>query len=140
MSHLHALGMLLGRILLSLIFILAGVGKFMDYNATVQYMAAKGMTMVPLFLVVAALIEIIAGLLVFFGIKARLGAFILFLYLIPVTLLFHDFWNQQGPERQENMINFMKNLAILGGLLYVICVGAGRWSLDACCNKHSDKT
>lgn len=140
MSHLHALGMLLGRILLSLIFILAGVGKFMDYNATVQYMAAKGMTMVPLFLVVAALIEIIAGLLVFFGIKARLGAFILFLYLIPVTLLFHDFWNQQGPERQENMINFMKNLAILGGLLYVICVGAGRWSLDACCNKHSAKT
>lgn len=140
MSHLHALGMLLGRILLSLIFILAGVGKFMDYDATVQYMAAKGMTMVPLFLVVAALIEIIAGLLVFFGIKARLGAFILFLYLIPVTLLFHDFWNQQGPERQENMINFMKNLAILGGLLYVICVGAGRWSLDACCNKHSAKT
>lgn len=140
MSHLHALGMLLGRILLSLIFILAGVGKFMDYDATVQYMAAKGMTMVPLFLIVAALIEIIAGLLVFFGIKARLGAFILFLYLIPVTLLFHDFWNQQGPERQENMINFMKNLAILGGLLYVICVGAGRWSLDACCNKHSAKT
>lgn len=131
MSLLISLGLLVGRILISTIFILAGIGKFLDYNGTAQYMAAKGMTMIPIFLIAAALIEIIAGLAVLLGCKTRWGATLLLLYIIPTTLIFHDFWNQQGAERQMQMIEFLKNHAIMGGLLYVICTGAGRFSIDS---------
>lgn len=140
-SHLGSLGMLLGRICLSLIFILAGISKFMDWDGTAQFMASKGMTFVSVFLVVAALIEIICGLSVLLGIRARLGALILLLYLIPATYLFHDFWNLEGPAAGMMRIEFLKNLAIFGGLLYVWSVGAGRWSIDACygCNTSCSK-
>lgn len=132
-------GMLLGRWLLSIIFILSGIGKLLDYSGTAHYMTAQGMTFVPFFLIAAALVEIIFGLAVFLGFKARLGALVLMLFLIPVTLIFHDFWNQ-GPETyQLQMIMFMKNVAIFGGLLILACAGPGKLSLDAynCCKVSS---
>jgi putative oxidoreductase len=130
MALLCSFGLLLGRLLISMIFILAGFGKFMDYSATAEYMASKGMSLVPVFLVAAALIEIIGGLAVLFGVKTRWGAALLLFFLIPTTLIFHDFWNFEDANRQVQMIEFLKNLAIMGGLLYVLCHGAGRISID----------
>lgn len=134
-TTLCSLGLLLGRICLSAIFILAGIGKFMDYDGTVQYMASKGFTMIPVFLVMAAMVEIIGGLLILLGFRTHWGAAMLLLFLIPTTVIFHDFWNYQGAEQQMQMINFLKNLGIFGGLLYVLCIGAGKCSLDVCCCK-----
>lgn len=131
-SHCCSFGLLLGRWCISIIFILSGVGKFLEYDATSQYMAAQGMTFVPFFLAIAALIEIIFGLSVFLGYKARLGALVLLLYLIPVTAIFHNFWFQEGDMSKLQMIMFMKNLAIFGGLVNLACTGPGGWSLDAC--------
>ncbi len=131
-----SIGMLLGRICLSAIFILAGVGKFMDYEGTAVYMASKGFTMIPLFLYAAAIVEIVGGLSLLLGVKIRWGAILLLLYLICITVIFHDFWNVAEPmARKMQMINFMKNLAIFGGLLYVVSCGAGGWACDACCRK-----
>jgi putative oxidoreductase len=122
---------LLGRILLSVIFIVSGFGKIMDWSGTEQAMINHGMTLVPFFLTLTIIIELGCGLALLFGWHTRFAAFILFLYLIPVTLVFHPFWNFTGPAQREQMINFLKNLAIMGGLLEFSAVGAYALSLDA---------
>ncbi len=139
MHSLCSLGLLLGRICLSAIFIISGIGKFMDPTGTAAYMTAKGMTMVPFFLYAAAIVEIIGGLAILLGLKARWGAALLLLYLIPLTYIFHDFWNLAAPANQLQIIFFLKNLAIFGGLLYVLCTGAGHFGFDACCRSKSEK-
>lgn len=119
------------RILLSGIFLISGVSKILDWNQTAEFMASKGFPFVPLFLLGAILVEIVGGLSVLFGLKASWSGALLTLYLIPVTLLFHDFWNYQGLERQLQLANFLKNLAIMGGLLELARNGADAFSIDA---------
>lgn len=122
--------MVLGRICLSVIFLLSGIGKFMDPAGLSLYMASKGMPMIPFFLYTAALIEILGGVCLLLGIKTRIAALVLFLYLIPVTVIFHAFWDSPPAEVAAQMGNFLKNLAIMGGLLYAIANGAGKCSID----------
>lgn len=121
---------LVGRGLLSVIFLLSGLGKIADWSGTAGYMAAKHMPAVPFFLAAAIVVELAAGLSVLAGYKARLGALVLFAYLIPVTLIFHNFWAFEGMEQKMQMINFLKNAAIMGGLLMVAANGAGPISVD----------
>jgi len=89
------------------------------------------MLLVPVFLVLAIGFELIGGLSVLLGVKARWGALLLVAFLIPTTLIFHDFWQYDGQQAQQQMIHFMKNLSILGGLVFVLGAGAGPWTLDA---------
>lgn len=131
MSHLNAFLMLLGRLLIAAIFILSGASKLMDWEGTSAYMASKGMTMIPFFLVSAAFVEIVLGLGVLLGIMTRISALILFLFLIPTTLIFHNFWSVELIVKKLQIIHFMKNMGIMGGLLYVIANGAGKYSFDS---------
>ena len=131
---------LIGRILLSLIFLLSGLGKIGDWSGTAGSMAAQGMVAVPFFLTMAILIELGGGLSVLLGFKARLGAWALVFYLIPVSLIFHNFWAFTGAEQRMQMINFLKNLAIMGGLLLVALRGAGKPSLDGHGKDHVNET
>jgi putative oxidoreductase len=108
-----------GRVLLSIIFLLSGLGKIMDWNGTAQIMASQGLPLIPLLLAGAIVTELAGGLSVLLGWKARWGAWLLFLYLIPTTLIFHDFWAFNGTEMQTQLVNFLKNLSIMGGLLLV---------------------
>ncbi|MBA3957543.1 MAG: DoxX family protein [Parachlamydiaceae bacterium] len=135
MYWICSFGVLLGRLCLSAIFILAGIGKLMDYEGTMQYMKAKGFTLIPLFLISAALLEIIAGLLLVIGFKTRWAATLLILFLIPTTIIFHDFWTSDPSMYQTKLNDFFRNVAIIGGLLYVLCSGAGKCSFDVCCCK-----
>jgi len=121
-----------GRVLLSLIFIVSGLTKIANWSGTAQYMASKGMIAVPFFLAMAILFELAGGLSVLTGFKARWGALALVLFLVPVTAIFHNFWTLQGMEQQMQMIHFMKNLAIMGGLLSIVARGAGLASVDEC--------
>ncbi len=130
MENLKRYAPLAGRILLAIIFLLSGFNKFAAWDQTAGYMASKGMPLVPFFLVCAALIELAGGLSVLLGFKARLGAAALFLYLIPTTLIFHNFWALEGMEQQVQMVMFLKNLAIMGGLLLLFAFGPGGSSLD----------
>lgn len=123
----------LGRLCISAIFLLAGIGKFMDYEGTSQYMASKGLQFVPFFLVASALVEILAALALIVGYKTKFAAFILFVFLIPTTYIFHDFWNQTADVATLEFISFMKNLSIGGGLLYIMGAGAGGLAFDNCC-------
>ena len=121
---------LVGRLLLAIIFVRSGLMKIPDWSANAEDMAAQGMPIVSVFLVATIAIEVLGGLSVALGLGARVGAAVLALYLIPVTLIFHGFWGLQGMERQMQMVNFLKNLAIIGGLTFVAAFGPGPLSLD----------
>lgn len=121
---------LAGRGLLSLIFLLSSVGKIMDWSGTAGYMASKHMPMVPFFLAMAILFELGGGLSVLSGYKARWGALALIVFLIPTTLIFHNFWAYEGMEQKMQMISFLKNTAIMGGLITLGANGPGPISLD----------
>lgn len=140
MNSLCSLLALLGRIFLAIIFVLSGVSKFIEWDATAGYMASKGMTMVPFFLVSAAIVEVLMGIFLIIGFKTRFAATVLALFLIPTTLIFHDFWNLQGLDKTIQMIFFLKNLAIIGGLTYIIAFGAGCISVDSFCNRCCGKS
>jgi putative oxidoreductase len=121
----------LGRLLLSVIFILAGINKLTNWHATAKSMGDHSMPAVQLLLPLAVLCELGGGILVLVGWRARVGALALIVLLLNATLIFHNFWQYTGKEQQDQMMNFMKNMAILGGLFIVLTFGAGPVSIDA---------
>ena len=130
-AQLRRVGQLFARILLCAVFLMSGFGKIPDWQETTEYMAAKGMPAVSFFLAGAILLELGGGLSLALGFRARTGAAALILFLIPTTLIFHNFWAFEGMDQRMQMINFLKNLAILGGLIQTMVYGAGAFSLDA---------
>ena len=129
-STINKFGPLAGRILLALIFLMSGIGKIGGFAGTAGYMASKGMPMVEILLAITIVIEIGAALMIITGFKARLGAAALFLWMIPVTLIFHNFWAVPADQAMIQNIMFMKNLAIMGGMLYIMAFGSGPMSID----------
>ena len=121
MNNLAALA---GRILLALIFLQSGIEKFVYYSGTLGYMTKAGLPFPQVLLVASGIIETACALALIVGWKTRLAAIGLVIWMIPVTLLFH---NPAGG--QEAMIHFMKNVAITGGLLVLFASGPGVWSL-----------
>lgn len=117
---------LIARIFMSAIFLHAALGKIMDPAGTQQYMAMHGMPLTGFFLIGAIAVESLGGISVLIGFKARWGATVLALFLIPTTLIFHTKFSDP-----VQLIMFMKNLAIIGGLLMVASYGAGSISFDA---------
>ena len=123
---------LVGRVLISLIFVLSGFMKIMGFGMMAGVLHSKGFPMASVALAVTILIELGVGLSLLVGFQARAAAWILFLFLIPTTFLFHNFWAvAPGMEQQDQMAHFLKNMAIMGGLLGVAANGAGRLSVDA---------
>lgn len=125
MNQFQPWGLLAARLMLAYIFLLSGFGKIGDFAGTAKYMASMGMPMVEVLLAATIAIELIGGIMLAVGWKARWGAWALFLWLIPVTIIFHPVWSSPGEA-----IQFNKNLAIMGGMLYVAFCGPGRLSLD----------
>jgi putative oxidoreductase len=122
---------LVGRILISQVFILSGIVKVMNFSMMTGYVTAAHLPLPKVSLAIAAAIEILGGLAILTGFHTKVAAWILFLFLIPTTCLFHNFWAMQGMERQDNMGHFQKNLAIMGGLLILATFGAGAFSIDS---------
>jgi putative oxidoreductase len=122
---------LAGRVLLSLIFLISGFAKLTDTAGTVVHMEANGIPSAYALAIIAGLAEVCGGLAILFGFLTRIGALGLMIFLIPVQLLFHSFWTMEGMEAQTQMANFVKNLAIMGGLALLVAYGAGRYSIDA---------
>ena len=115
---------LIARALLGLIFVMSGISKITGFEGTQQYMASQGMPATAFFLVAAIVVEILGGLSVILGVWARVGAAALVLFLIPATLIFHTDFSQQ-----TQMIMFLKNVSIMGGLLLLIAYGSGLYSI-----------
>jgi putative oxidoreductase len=121
---------LVGRILLGLIFVLSGFQKLTGFSGAVGAIASKGLPMPEVLAVLTIAIELGAGLLLVVGLKARWAGLLLFLFIIPVSLTFHNFWTMEGAAAAMNKIQFLKNVAIMGGMLMVAAFGPGRYSVD----------
>jgi putative oxidoreductase len=128
-GNLQNLSMLAGRILLSAIFIISGFGKVTGFEGTAGYMASAGLPFVNILLVLTIAVELGGGILLAVGWKARWVALAIFLFLIPVTLIFHSS-GADPAQAQQQMTQALKNFAIMGGMLYVFAFGPGAWSLD----------
>lgn len=134
----------LGRIMISSIFILSAVNKMFEWQKTqtalinlfcdwqsyagsfvsISKLFSKLIAWAPEILVVFTAIEIIAALLIFFGIREKFGAFLLILIFVPATLILHPFWFLSGIKRSVEMVVFLKNLSILGGLFLLMIFGS----------------
>ena len=109
--------LIVGRVMLAAIFVFGGFGKITQWAGYQSIMTAKGIPLPAVALAVTILFEIVGGLSLLTGYYARWGALALFLYLIPVTLTMHNFWASPDAERQNQMVHFLKNISIMGGLL-----------------------
>jgi putative oxidoreductase len=133
----------LARFSLSIVFLAAAINKILnwheveknllfalsDWQTYVGYLElaldffSQLTSWAPLLLILATLLELVGGLLILLGIQERWGAALLLLFLIPVTVIMHPFWFIEGPTREIQTIMFLKNLAIMGGLLLVVLNG-----------------
>ena len=123
-------GPLVGRVLLALIFIIAGFGKITGFEGTVGYIASKGIPLPQVAAIGAIIVELGGGILLVLGWQTRWAAAALFIFTALAALIFHDFWAASPDQAQSQMIHFMKNLAIMGGLIFVVIHGSGAISLD----------
>jgi putative oxidoreductase len=115
----------LGRILLASLFLMSGVSKLGAPAATMAYIASAGLPFAGVVYALTLVVEIGAGLLLLIGFQARLAAGVLALFAIAAAFLFHN-----NFADQNQIIHFLKNFAITGGLLQIAAVGAGRLSVD----------
>ena len=136
--------LIIGRIAFVLVFILSGAQKLMDIPATAAMIEPKvaipelvvpytgqletwtNMKMPSLLAIAAGVVEILAALMVAFGFGIRFAAIVLILFTAAATYYFHPFWNMSGAERDANMINALKNLSLIGGLLVLFVLGSWR--------------
>lgn len=130
MNALHRYGPLAGRILIALIFLLSGFSKITGFDGTVGYIASKGLPLPQLGAIGAIIVELGAGIMLVLGWKARWAAAALLLYTAVAAIIFHNFWAMPPDQAQNQMIHFMKNISMIGGLLYVVIHGSGALSLD----------
>lgn len=121
---------LLGRIFISLIFFWEAYDSIAFYDSVKRTMTNYGITWNQDFLLITVIVFlIIGGLFILIGYKAPIGAILLLIYWIPVTFMVYSFWNDPVSERRMASILFMKNMAIIGGLLMIVVNGAGRFSI-----------
>ncbi len=139
---------ILGRVLFVLIFILSGAQKLLDIPGTAgiieskvalpefaaaftpQLEAVTGMSTPQMLAILVGVVEVVAALMIAANIGTRFGAVLLILFVAIATYYFHDFWNMTGPDREANMINAMKNLSLIGGLLVFFVLGPWRPRAD----------
>jgi putative oxidoreductase len=121
---------LVGRILMALIFLQSALGKIIGFAATAAGMAAKGMPMTEALLVGAIALELAGAILLVLGWHTRWAALALIIFLVPATLYFHNYWSYPEKEVRNQRNHFMKNVTILGALVFVIGMGAGPLSID----------
>src|SRR5689334_23005422 len=134
----HPIIPLLGRLLMVYIFATSGLAKIFSWQANVQYMSTRHLPMIPVLLAAAMVIEVGGSICLITGYRAREAAFIMFLYMIPLTLLFHNYWAFSGMLAGTQETHFRKNLAIMGGLLLLAYAGPGPWSLGSQARKARD--
>jgi putative oxidoreductase len=123
---------IIGRVLLSAIFLLSAVGnKIPHFNDVAKIMETAGVPSPQILLPGAIVFLIVGGLSVALGYMARFGALLLLVFLVLATYYFHAFWKLEGQEQQMQMIEFMKNTALGGAMLFILANGSGAGSLDA---------
>ena len=128
---LHGLLTVLGRIMIAAIFLMSAVGnKIPKFDDVAKLMGSVGIPQPQVMLAGAILFLVAGSLSIIFGYRARIGAALLFVFLALATYYFHDFWRDQGARQQEQLVQFLKNLSLMGTMIFLMTNGSGAMSLD----------
>jgi putative oxidoreductase len=130
MNSLHNPLTLIGRSLMAIMFLLAGISKIGAFAGTSGYIASKGLPMPDVVAALTIAVEIGGALALIFGFCTRWAALVLAAFTLMAGLIFHNFWDLPAAQQTMQQIMFMKNVAITGGLLTLAAWGAGAWSVD----------
>ena len=122
---------LIGRLLLALLFLPAGINKITGFAGTVGYIASVGLPLPTLGAIIALVVEIAGGLALIAGFGTRFAALVLAFFTLVASFFFHAYWAVPAAQQFVTQLLFMKNMAVVGGLLTLAAWGAGAWSLDA---------
>lgn len=130
MNKLEDACLLAGRFLLGLYFILPGISKITGYAGMVEYMSAHNVPMISVLLPLTIILQIGLGLALIVGFKGKIAAFLLAGLTLVISIYMHNFWGmEEGTARAHETQNFIKNMAIMAGLLMVSALGTGKLSM-----------
>ena len=131
MTSIQSTTVLVGRVLLGLIFVLSGFAKISGFDGTAGYIASKGLPLPQLLAALTIVVELGGGLALMAGFYTRQAVVALAGFSLLTAVVFHNFWAAPQADQMGQQINFMKNLAIAGGMLVLAAFGPGRLSVDA---------
>jgi putative oxidoreductase len=127
----QAISTVFARLLLALMFVASGISKLTGIEGTAGYIGSVGLPAPQLLALGAGVLEVVAGTMLIVGWQARWAALALAAFTFVASVLFHNFWAQPAEQAFVQQLMFMKNLAVIGGLLFVFAQGPGRVSFDA---------
>ncbi len=127
----------IGRLLLAVLFLPAGIGKITGFAGTVGYIASVGLPMPTVGAVLAILVEVLGSVALILGYRTRLASTVLALFTLVASFFFHAYWSAPAEQQFVTQLLFFKNIAVVGGLLTLAAWGAGAWSLDSRSSKAS---
>jgi len=131
MTQSRDLAALIGRVLLAFMFVYSGFGKIGGFEGTAASIAGKNVPLPEIATTIAIVIEFVGGLMVAVGWKARFAALAVAAFTLVASFLYHNFWAMtDAATAGTNKIMFLKNIAVIGGLLIVYAFGPGRYSVD----------
>ena len=128
--HTQSVMALVGRVLIALLFVVAGFGKIGGFDGVAGYIASKGLPMPQVLAALTIALELVGGLMLMAGYKVRWVAIAFFLWLIPTTFIFHKFWGIDAAQVQNQMNHFLKNVSIMGAMLMLVAFGPGRYAVE----------
>jgi len=127
---------LLARVLIGIIFVQSAFAKLVDLGGFAASLARNGVPMSEVMAPIGAAVEFCGGLAIVLGLGARYAALLMIAFVIVATGISHRFWEYAAPQRQGQVVNFAKNVAIIGGFLFVFVTGGGHFSLDRWWRRH----
>ncbi|HEX5739309.1 MAG TPA: DoxX family protein [Hydrogenophaga sp.] len=122
---------LVSRLLMAALFLPAGLGKIGGFEGTAGYIASVGLPMPALGAAVAIAVEVLGAVALILGLGTRWAALALAVFTLVASFFFHNFWAMPAEQQMMQQLMFMKNIAVVGGLLALVAFGAGAFSLDA---------
>jgi putative oxidoreductase len=130
-ATVNDLALLVGRVAFAALFLPSGFSKLMNLQAFIYNIDGRGVPFAPVLAPISATIEFLGGLALLLGVQVRVASVVLLAFTVLATLIAHRFWEYApGAARQMQQINFFKNVAIVGGFVFLAAHGGGRYCIE----------